>query len=261
MAISPYSGKPESTWLRITRGLVKQHPLTTQELLEATQAAWTILWQSTVGEGELAVKLSEPELRVPATVVGYFFEILLARELARRSPTKWRGNRSKEEKDLVYLPDPKYSVEVKTSGQLGFKIFGNKSASHKSEKNRAIKKEKSGYYLTINFHEQQLTRIRFGWIDEEDWIGQVPDTGQMAGLGKAVYDHKLIDIPGSYRLKTPISLLEGVGPKTAEKFYALGIRTVEDLIKFSGALPRGLSRIQEKNCSKFLAACLTKDLS
>lgn len=98
MTTSPYAGKPESTWLRITQKLVSKHPRQGSVLLEATLTAWGTLWQTTVGAGVLAVKLSD--LRVPATIVGYFFEVLLARELERRNPL-WRGNQAKDEKDLV----------------------------------------------------------------------------------------------------------------------------------------------------------------
>jgi hypothetical protein len=104
MTTSPYAGKPESTWLSVTRQLVNSHALKSAELLDVATTAWGTLWQSTVGTGSLSVKLSD--LKVPATIVSYFFEVLLARELERRAPALWRGNVSKEDKDLVYIPDP-----------------------------------------------------------------------------------------------------------------------------------------------------------
>jgi hypothetical protein len=160
MTTSPYSGKPESTWLAVTQQLVDNHPLKQTLLLEATTASWRTLWQTTIGSGALSVKLAD--LRVPATIVGYFFEVLLALELERRAPSLWRGNQSKNEKDLVYVPDPRFSVEIKTSGQAGFKIYGNRSYGQKSENDLLVKKEKSGFYLTINFFNRTLTLIRFG---------------------------------------------------------------------------------------------------
>lgn len=90
MTTSPYAGKPESAWLSITQELVANHPLKSAELLDAATTAWATLWQTTVGTGSLSVKLSA--LKVPATISGYFFEVLLARELERRAPTLWRGN-------------------------------------------------------------------------------------------------------------------------------------------------------------------------
>jgi len=86
-------------------------------------------------------------------VVGYFFEKLFARDLSRRFPQEWRGSKGKEEKDLVYLLNPSLSVEMKSSGQLGTRIFGNRSYNQQiQEQSQVSKVEKSGYYITINFH-------------------------------------------------------------------------------------------------------------
>jgi hypothetical protein len=245
MSTSPFYKRPKSVWLDITKQLVDRHPLKPAVLLELATTTWNTLWQSTVGEGALAVRLAE--LRVPATVIGYFFEVLLARDLARRQPGVWRGNQSKEEKDLEYVPDPALSVEIKTSGQAGFKVYGNRSYGQKSTSELGAKKEKSGFYLTVNFFERNLTLLRFGWIDADDWRPQRAATGQMAGLGEAVYDYKLIPILGDYRLQTPVALLDGVGPVSAKALSALGIHTVGDLISRRHGLSGALARIVERN--------------
>ena len=99
----PYFGSPQSSWLSITRQLVNKHPLQPVVLREAATTSWAMLWKTTVGTGPVSVKLSA--LKVPATIIGYFFEVLLANELQRRDPTLWRGTQSKDEKDLVYLPN------------------------------------------------------------------------------------------------------------------------------------------------------------
>ena len=203
--------------------------------------------------GEDSVELSE--LRVPATVVGYFFEVLLARELERREPTLWRGNRSKDEKDLVYLPNPSMSVEVKTSGQAGFRVYGNRSYGQKLASELLAKKEKSGYYVTVNFHNQVLTLIRFGWIDAEDWAPQKAPTGQMAGLRDAVYRYKLIPISGAYRRAIPVQLLDGVGAAKARQFESLGIRTIGNLLDLQGPLPPALELIGRKNLWLLEGSC------
>ena len=252
MATSPYAGKRESAWLGITQRIVSSHPLKFAELLDAATTAWATLWQTTVGAGTLSAKLSD--LKVPATIVGYFFEVLLARELERRAPILWRGNLSKEDKDLVYIPDPAFSIEIKTSGQAGFKVYGNRSYGQKTGAEIVAKKEKSGYYITVNFFHQTLTLIRFGWIDADDWDPQLSPTGQMAGLKQAVYDKKLIPIPGTYRQHAPVLLLDGVGPSTVKHLAPLGINTIGDLLRYEKELPDRLSRIRQKN-QKFLDEC------
>lgn len=166
MTTNPNSGNPESTWLGITRRLVGNHPLKSATLLEAVLTTWSTLWQTTVGAGPLLVKLAD--LRVPATIVGYFFEDLLARELERSHRKIWRGTQSKDEKDLVYIPNPALSVEIKTSGQAGFKVYGNRSYGQRTRRDLLAKKEKSGFYITVNFFGQTMSLIRFGWIDADD---------------------------------------------------------------------------------------------
>jgi hypothetical protein len=252
MTSSPYAGKPESSWLGITQQLINNHPLKPQIIREAALTAWGTLWQTTVGTGSLSVKLTD--LRVPATVVGYFFEVLLARELERRDPL-WRGSQSKDEKDLVYLRDPALSIEIKTSGQAGFKVYGNRSFGQKAASDLLVKKEKSGFYITVNFFGQTLTLIRFGWIDADDWDPQEAPTGQMAGLKQAVYDYKLIPIPGSYRQQVPVLLLDGVGPVIQARLAELGIHTAGDLFVYQGQLPSRLDRIVQKNRT-FLDGCV-----
>ena len=139
MMTSPYRGNPGPSWLATTRRLVDAHPLKPAILREAALSAWAKLWETTLGSGQTSVKLGD--LRVPATVVGYFFEVLLARHLQRVAPGLWRGNQSKEEKDLVYLPDPALSVEIKTSGQAGFKVYGNRSYGQKPGTDPLVKRE------------------------------------------------------------------------------------------------------------------------
>lgn len=194
------------------------------------------------------------ELDVPASVIGYFFEVLLARELENRHQTVWRGNRSKEEKDLVCLTDPGSSFEIKTSGQLGYKVYGNRSYGQKAENESLVKKEKSGYYATVNFYERILTLIRFGWIDADDWVPQGSPTGQMAALKPAVYQYKLIPVSGAYRRLGPVRLLDKVGPVTATELAGLGIQTIGDLIDKQGTLPSHLAKIASANRS-FLDEC------
>ena len=252
MPASPYHGKPESRWLKVTQKLVAAHPLTSDVLLAASLAAWDTLWRTQVGTGATAVPLAS--LSVPATVIGYFFEVLLSRELEARFPSVWRGSSSKNEKDLMYLPNPLLSVEVTTSGQHGYRIFGNRSYGQKSARRSTAAKEKSGYYVTVNFYGQVLTLIRFGWIVATDWNPQKSQTGQMAGVSDAVYRYKLLSIPGDYRANAPATLLAGVGPTAANHLQQLGIHTIRDLLGSQQTLPASLAKLITKNAS-FLAHC------
>jgi hypothetical protein len=237
---SPYDNAPISQWAEITQRLIKAHPLTLSVIHDAAQASWERLWSTTVGDAELGFPLIE--LDPPATVVGYFFEKLFAKELASRFPKVWRGGKGSE-KDLHCLSDDAMSVEMKASGQLGYKVYGNRSYGQKIENADAAKKDKSGYYITINFYGQTLTRLRFGWIDADDWQAQKSATGQMAGLGDDVYRYKLLTIPGPYILHGPVQLVEGAGAKAAACLMAAGLATIGDLL-MSKNIPAQYAKLQ-----------------
>lgn len=237
---SPYSGKPIAQWADVTRALVHAHPLTPAIIHDAAMAAWARLWSTTVGDSTLGFPFAAVD--PPATVVGYFFEKLFANELAARFPAVWRGGRGSE-KDLYCLTNDALSVEMKASGQLGYKVYGNRSYGQRVENADAAKKNKSGYYITINFYGQILTLLRFGWIDADDWLAQKSATGQMAGLSDDVYRYKLLPIPGPYILNGPVQLVEGAGPKAAAELTAAGLTTIGQLLTAT-AVPARYAKLQ-----------------
>ena len=102
------------------------------------------------------------------------------------------------EKDMVYIPDPIYSFEIKTSSSAR-NIYGNRSYAQKSGN---AKKSKSGYYLAVNFQKftpvrkhPKIVKVRFGWLDHDDWLGQRASTGQQARLSPNVERNKLLELP------------------------------------------------------------------
>lgn len=239
---SPYEDLPEEQWRSKTRELIENHPLEIKTIRCAALDSWITLWSTTIGTGELSVKLDE--LDVPAIVVGYFFEKLFVKYLETNYPKLWRGSRSKNEKDIVYIPDNDLSIELKTSGQRVDKIFGNRSYGKSGQNTELETKKKSGYYITVNFCERTITLLRFGWIDQADWKAQKAETGQAASLSRSVYEKKLIPIEGDYRLDAPVDRLKDVGEKTLEDFAEEGVKTIRDLKNYEGSNPK-LLRFKE----------------
>ena len=122
---------------------------------------------------------------------------LIPLELSARYPEEWRGDKNASDKDIVYIPNNKYSIEVKTSSNPRH-IYGNRSYAQASTKG---KKAKSGYYLAVNFekfsdinHHPNILLVRFGWLDSDDWIGQKAATGQQSRLSPDVENYKLIEL-------------------------------------------------------------------
>ena len=177
---SPYDGLSADKWETKTKQLIAQHPLQTPEIVEVVLHCWKIIFDSDLG----GYKIGKHIFPKPQ-IMGFFLHELLGLEFAKRHPGVWRGDESSAEKDLVYLPDLPLSVEVKSSTHRS-QIFGNRSYAQAPT---AGKKVKDGYYIAINFEKfkdkttvPRIMRIRFGWLDHTDWVGQAAATGQQAHL-------------------------------------------------------------------------------
>ena len=189
---SPYDGLREEEWPAKTKEIVEKHPLEMEELLEIVQESWNAIFSSKIGsKGFMIGKdiLPKPQ------IMSFFLHELIPLELAARYPGVWRGEESASDKDMVYVPGAKYSIEIKASSHKK-QIFGNRSYAQKT---KSQKKSKSGYYLALNFEKfsasgenPRLRLVRFGWLDHSDWQGQKAASGQQARLPPAVENGKLL---------------------------------------------------------------------
>ena len=194
MRKSPYAGIREERWLTKTQELVTAHPLKQTEIVDVVRGAWNAIFESTIGPKAFRIGR---DLFPKPQIMGFFLHELIALELQSRYPKLWRGEKTGGEKDLVYIPDDRFSVEVKTSSH-GSQIFGNRSYAQEST---SSKKDKAGYYLAVNFEKfaegkasPAIRKVRFGWLDHADWIGQTAATGQQARLAGAVEGGKLLTL-------------------------------------------------------------------
>ena len=192
--ISPYTGKDPDDWAKITRRLVEEHPLATSDLVDVTLGAWTAIFESKIGSKEFTIGT---HIFPKPQIMAFLLHELIPLELNAKFPEIWRGDISAEEKDLVCLTNDRYSIEVKTSSSATG-IFGNRSYAQQGS---SQKKSKSGYFLAINFEKfrpnggrPEIRLIRFGWLDQEDWIGQTAQTGQQARLRSEVIQRKLMSL-------------------------------------------------------------------
>ena len=163
------------------------------EIVEVVLSCWNAIFQTRIGgKAQIGVHIfPRPQ------IMGMFLHELIPMEFAERYPGVWRREQSVDEKDLVYIPDVKQSVEIKTSSSAS-RIFGNRSYA---QPGKLLKKAKSGYYLAVNFAKfdrahspPAVTRIYFGWLDATDWIGQKAQTGQQSRLPSHIYGSKLLPI-------------------------------------------------------------------
>lgn len=191
---SPYSGVPRSKWRDITERLIERHPLSKNEIVNVVLSAWEDIFASQFGKRRLRIGR---DLKPSPQSMGLLLHELIPAELEHRYPEAWCRDRNAREPDALYLPDLQFSFEIKTTSSKG-SIAGNRSVSQPLSK-RAAKKRKAGYYLAINFENftpaitrPKIARIRFGWLDHEDWQGQMAASGQSAKLQREVEESKLL---------------------------------------------------------------------
>ena len=192
--ISPYANIPVADWQAKTKELVAQHPLPSEEIIDVVLSCWQSLFRSKIGTKGFHIGR---DIFPKPQFMGFLLEQLVTLDFAHRHPEYWRAEKTTGDKDLVYIPDPAYSVEIKTSSHAR-QIFGNRSYA---QEGNSSKKGKSGYYLAINFQkfaslaaQPHITLVRFGWLDHTDWIGQKAPTGQQARIKPDSESTKLLTL-------------------------------------------------------------------
>jgi hypothetical protein len=131
----------------------------------------------------------------PRTIAGCL-ENIIVRKLASEAPQSWRGELSSVDKDVVCITNDRYSFEIKTSSSK-YDFCGNKSFAATGATRR---KSKNGYYLVVNYDdprnifEARVRRVRFGWLDQEDWCPQPSGTGQRAGVRSRDAERQLVTL-------------------------------------------------------------------
>ena len=177
---SPYENIAPERWASKTQELIDDHPLDMADIVDVVHTCWAAIFESRLG-GKFKIGR---DIQPKPQIMGFLLHELIPLELQSRHPGEWRPEKAKDDKDLVYVPNPALSVELKTSSHAS-KIFGNRSYAQEQD---GKGKSKNGHYLTVNFEKflppkkPKLTLIRFGWLDHTDWIGQVAATGQQARL-------------------------------------------------------------------------------
>ena len=191
---SPYTRIRPDKWSHVTRKLIDEHPLQMDEIVDIVLTSWESIFSSNLGTKGFKIGVN---IFPKPQIMGFLLHELIPLELSVRYPKSWRTEETSEDKDIVFIPDDRFSIELKTSSSPR-RIFGNRSYAQGSTKG---KKAKTGYYLAINFQKfiEKKTRpkikvIRFGWIDSTDWIGQKAATGQQSRLPTEVENSKLLEI-------------------------------------------------------------------
>ncbi|TAE03347.1 MAG: ScaI family restriction endonuclease [Bacteroidetes bacterium] len=157
---SPYENKNVSEWKQITENLLAQNPI-----YEKREELVKIIFDSKI----CALQLGKDFIPSYSNL-GFFIENLTALKLAEKYTTQWKHGKDKNEKDIVCLDNSDFSIEVKSSSSSKY-IFGNRSYAQAESKKAT--KEKSGFYLAINYEKfkknnlevPQIVLIRLGFVE------------------------------------------------------------------------------------------------
>lgn len=185
---SPYLGKPPLEWLDVTNDLISKHSLQEDEIVEVVLKSWKDIFNSKIGSFSIG-----KEIFPTPQIMSFFLHELVAHYLSLKYSGIYKVGTEKHQKDIHHLTNELLSVEIKASSDKTG-IFGNRSYAQPSS--GTGKKNKNGYYITINFEKfdkpnPEILIIRFGYLEHTDWIAQKSATGQQARLGSDVYKYKL----------------------------------------------------------------------
>ena len=117
-------------------------------------------------------------------------------EFAALYEDHWAVGVTANQKDAVYMPDDRFSLEIKTSSDA-VGIFGNRSFG---QQGGTGKKARDGYYIAVNFEKwsvndaPSIRRVRWGWLDHTDWVAQASPTGQNSTLPTPVANRQLLTV-------------------------------------------------------------------
>lgn len=191
---SPYDNVPVNKWSEITRKLIAKHPLKEQEIISLVMNAWEDIFSSWIGAKPFHIGV---DIFPKPQILAFLLHELIQLEISNKYPKEWRKEKTALDKDIIYMPDDLFSIEIKTSSNPN-SIFGNRSYAQETTKESKLK---SGYYLAVNFEKctkenpkPKILKVRFGWLDHEDWMGQKSETGQQARLSRDVETNKLLTL-------------------------------------------------------------------
>lgn len=165
---SPYKDQPEDKWYEITEELITKHPLTKNDIIDAVLEAWEGIMETSIA-GKLKIGV---DIFPTPQILGNYLHELIPIILEKKYPGLWTRDSNKKDKDLVYVKDPYFSCEIKTSSNKN-NIYGNASYGQEDSAS-STSKSKDGYYIAINFENLiqviQLLNLVFVKYVLDGWI-------------------------------------------------------------------------------------------
>lgn len=170
--------------------------ISVDEIVNIVKECWSDIFTISDQHGDFII--GETVFPKPQ-IMGFILETLIAQKFESIYPNQWTFDPTGYSKDITNKLNDLFSIEIKTSSSNG-KIYGNRSYT---KVGGTSKKSKDSFYLAINFskfdndnleRKPELTKIRLGYLNHSDWVGQASQTGQNAHLSAITERSKLLEI-------------------------------------------------------------------
>lgn len=103
---SPYENIPVNEWSSITEELIRNYPLEMDDLITSVLNAWDGIFRTKIA-GELQIGV---DIFPTPQILGNYLHELIPVELEKMFPGQWSRDIEKNDKDLVYLPNRRFSA-------------------------------------------------------------------------------------------------------------------------------------------------------
>ena len=162
--------------------ILMNFPLEPSEIRELVEESLLDVFESPYGSMEL---WNGTDIFLTGQAIGNLFQVFFTKRLVRLYPYTWREGCQRDEMDVVCIPKPEYSFEIKTSSSKSG-IYGNRSYTKHGD---MMHKVRGGWLLAVNYKRPtpasphwKIHKIRFGYVDCSEWRGQRTDTGQASSV-------------------------------------------------------------------------------
>ena len=162
--------------------ILMNFPLEPSEIRELVEESLLDVLESPYGSMEL---WNGTDIFLTGQAIGNLFQVFFTKRLVRLYPYTWREGCQRDEMDVVCIPKPEYSFEIKTSSSKSG-IYGNRSYT---KHGHMMHKVRGGWLLAVNYKRPtpasptwKIHKIRFGHVDCSEWRGQRTDTGQASSV-------------------------------------------------------------------------------
>ena len=105
---SPYQDQKPEQWEETTRKIIKNHPISQDELKKTVLDAWDSILKTNISKYKIGEDIFPTQ-----QMIGFLLQQLVSLHFENKYPEIWRGEKSASDKDMVCLTDDNFSMKSK----------------------------------------------------------------------------------------------------------------------------------------------------